>query len=199
MHKYRVNEKDLCFNCKILTNTNQRFLYYKYHLYDLQGWEKGTTLIQQECWNCTWINAWREFKWIFILPQEPGIFIFQKLMWSYQCRDTHSPGFSRNISVPDSTGRSCFMPHKSNTEFPFKTVCGSTHIATFLLAVTHHSNTLPLLPILLLLQTPVSAQLQAKRHFPSQHLNKRIYATSHAYQTYQLTNGGQVEQREFCI
>jgi len=122
MHKYRVNEKDLCFNCKILTNTNQRFLYYKYHLYDLQGWEKGTTLIQQECWNCTWINAWREFKWIFILPQEPGIFIFQKLMWSYQCRDTHSPGFSRNISVPDSTGRSCFMPHKSNTEFPFKTV-----------------------------------------------------------------------------
>jgi len=43
------------------------------------------------------------------------------------------------------------------------------------------------------------SQLQTKRRFPSQHLNKRIYAISHAYQTYQLTNGGQVEQREFCI
>jgi len=30
--------------------------------------------------------------------------------------------------------------------------------------------------------------------FPSQHLNKSIYATSHAYETCQLTNGGQVEQ-----
>jgi len=48
-HKYMVNEKDLCFNCKILTNTKQRFFIYKYHLYDLQGWEKGTTLVQQEC------------------------------------------------------------------------------------------------------------------------------------------------------
>ena len=43
------------------------------------------------------------------------------------------------------------------------------------------------------------SQLQTKRRFPSQHLNKPIYATSHAYQTCQLTNGGQVEQREFCI
>jgi len=35
--------------------------------------------------------------------------------------------------------------------------CGSTHIATFLLAVTHHSNATSLLPVLLSLQTPVSA------------------------------------------
>jgi len=49
-------------------------------------------------------------------------------------------------------------------------------------------------------RTPsIRSQLQTKRRFPSQHLNKSIYATSHAYQTCQLTNGGQVKQREFCI
>ena len=37
------------------------------------------------------------------------------------------------------------------------------------------------------------SQLQTKRRFPSQYLNKHIYATSHTYQTCQLTNGGQVE------
>ena len=36
-------------------------------------------------------------------------------------------------------------------------MCGSTHRATFQLAVTHHSNTPSLFPILLSLQTPVSA------------------------------------------
>jgi len=36
-------------------------------------------------------------------------------------------------------------------------ICGSTHIATFLLAVTHHNNALSLLPVLLSLQIPVSA------------------------------------------
>jgi len=48
--------------------------------------------------------------------------------------------------------------------------CGSTHITTFQLAVIHHSNATSLSPILLSLQTPVSAHnSRNKRRFPSQH------------------------------
>ena len=51
----------------------------------------------------------------------------------------------------------------------------------------------------LAINSSLRSQHQTKRSFPSQHLNKHIYATSHAYQTCQLTNGKTVEQREFCI
>ena len=75
--------------------------------------------------------------------------------------------------------------------------CGSTHIATFQLAVIHHSNTTPLSPILLSLQTPVSAHSSRnKRRFPSQQLSQHIDANSHAYQICQPANGRTDEQRE---
>ena len=48
--------------------------------------------------------------------------------------------------------------------------CRSTHITTFQLAVIHHGNATSLSPILLSLQTPVSAHnSRNKRRFPSQH------------------------------
>ena len=46
---------------------------------------------------------------------------------------------------------------------------------------------------------PVSTQSQAKRTFPSWHLNQHIRANSHIYQICQLTNGREGEQREIHI
>jgi len=73
-------------------------------------------------------------------------------------------------------------------------------------AVTHHINDHSSSPLHLSLsflsscRTPsLCSQLQTKLHFPSQHFNISIYATSHAYHTYRLTNGRQVEQVEFYM
>ena len=76
-------------------------------------------------------------------------------------------------------------------------ICGSTHVATFQLAVTHHSNATSLFPILLSLQTSVSAHnSRNKRRFPSQNLSQHICANSHAYKFCQQANGRTDEQRE---
>jgi len=70
-------------------------------------------------------------------------------------------------------------------------------------SVTHHSNALSLSLSLscpsLSINSSLHSQLHTKRSFPSQHLNKRIYATSHAYQICQLANGRAGEQREIHI
>ena len=74
--------------------------------------------------------------------------------------------------------------------------CRSTHITTFQLTVIHHSNATSL-SVLLSLRTPVSAHnSRNKRRFPSQLLTQHFGANSHAYQTYQPTNGRADEQRE---
>jgi len=78
--------------------------------------------------------------------------------------------------------------------------CWSTHITTFQLAVIHHTNATSLSPILLSLQTPVSAHnFRNKRRFPSQLLTQHIRTNSHAYQICQSANGRADEQREIHI
>ena len=74
--------------------------------------------------------------------------------------------------------------------------CRSTHTTTFQLTVIHHSNATSLSPILLSLQPPVSARnSRNKRRFTSQLLTQHFRANSHAYQTYQPTNG-RADERE---
>ena len=75
--------------------------------------------------------------------------------------------------------------------------CGSTHIATFQLAVIHHSNTTPLSPILLSLQTPVSAHSSRNKHrFPSQYWLSTFVLIATPTTLANRPMGGQMKQKK---
>ena len=117
------------------------------------------------------------------------------------------PWHSVCISTASATRKTTFYLSVSSVKTAIHqlavTYCRGTHIVALLPPSSSLSDSTTTLSLSFLsfsrCKHSFRSQFQTKRSFPSRHLNKSIHATSHAYQICQLTNGGQVEQREFCI